>query len=76
MLFLNELIAALRLAHSVGERPHGHFDHDANAVCGPTKRESTQPHPGGHAPSVTPSIEGFEVTEDPVTGELLYSARR
>ena len=76
MLFLSELIAALRLAQSVGERPHGHFDHDANAVCGPAKQESTRPRAQGRSGSGAASIKGFDVTEDPVTGELLYSARR
>ena len=34
MLRISELVKAIELALSVGERPYGHFDHDAKCFTG------------------------------------------
>lgn len=80
MLTLKELIPALQMAQAVGDRAYGHFDHDANAIIGPTPVVALPPASRATQSSTlstgqTVSMDAFEVREDPVTGELLYYPR-
>lgn len=67
MLRLQELLKAIRHAQLVGERPYGHFDHDAKAHSGPPSREHLQSFPAG-----VPGDDPYEPREDAATGELFY----
>jgi hypothetical protein len=71
VLRVSELVPALLLAQAVGERPFGHFDHDANAVAGPPSNGS---RPAARAAG-TAVFGNLEEYEDPVTGEALYRPR-
>jgi hypothetical protein len=76
---LDELIKAVDLARAVGERPYGHFDHDANLLSGPfarnrralTMRSRKKDTAQIEKPTVI-SNTLYEAYEDPETGEVLY----
>lgn len=77
MLKINELVKAIDLAQAIGQRPYGHFDHDAKCFSGPSSNGS-HAKGGDVKNSLSPSgIEiktRFESFEDPETGEVLYRA--
>jgi len=78
MLRIDELIRAIDLAQAIGQRPYGHFDHDARCFTGPA---SNRVAPITHA-RIEPSElqQGnktetrYESLEDPETGEVLFRA--
>jgi hypothetical protein len=74
MLRLEEFIDAVSIARAVGERPYGHFDHDANRLCGPSVRRNSSVKHGlsEKEAAVVSSNTFYEVFEDPETGEVLY----
>ena len=57
MLKVKEIAASLKFARAVGERHHGMFDHNANAVSGPqdwasgARRDSSRADETGEADS-------------------------
>jgi hypothetical protein len=58
------------LARAVGQRRHGHFDHDANCATGPFPEASFETR-RVEGPADAPAIR-FEITKDAKTGEPLY----
>jgi len=71
MLRLRELDSTIHHSQAVGERPYGHFDHDANCMAGPAE---TTPHPKSTA-ETPPTKEGYILRIDATTGEYLYFPR-
>lgn len=75
MPYFDELNETLKFTRSLGQRPFGHWDHDAKAVIGPPVR------PEGNSeikqPSATPGFgeQGetvvYKQQTDPRTGELI-----
>jgi hypothetical protein len=79
MLTVEEIIEAVVSAQAVGQRPHGHFDHNANCATGPhvPSGDRIEP-PAAEMPPTGTSSEAFDIryeaTPDPGTGGLLYRA--
>lgn len=75
MLRLTELKDALRLMRAVGDRRHGHFDHDARSLAGPDRRSHqrlAQEAPEGFTLRDAYGAPCMESYEHPSTGELLF----
>jgi hypothetical protein len=79
MLRFDELIKAVDFARAVGERPYGHFDHDANRLCGPVIRHhesitavSLKDEMSETKSQISTSNTFYEAYESPKTGEVLY----
>lgn len=80
MLTVDEFTNSINMAQAVGERPYGHFDHDAMCLSGPVMKKNIL------IKSVPPKIEEAEEElplqgppkthyksfENPETGEILY----
>jgi hypothetical protein len=81
MPYLSELLATLKFTRLLGQRPFGHYDHDATLVIGPPSCEATpvalhdlrQKAPMGTEEN-TETITYEQYTE-PRTGEILYRRR-
>lgn len=79
MLRISELVKAIELALSVGERPYGHFDHDAKCFTGSfVKNYRSQSNYLFKQEDLTSKIQTivpknrYEAFEDSETGEILY----
>lgn len=78
MLRIEELVKAIDLAQAIGQRPYGHFDHDARCFTGPAGNRNAVFTEGYQATAKSQqSCETeprYETFEDPDTGEVLYRA--
>lgn len=78
MPYLSELLATLKFTRLLGQRPFGHYDHDATCVIGPPTCELE----GLAAPDLAyqqfANVEEatetvtYEQYTEPRTGEVLY----
>lgn len=81
MLRLSELKAAIAITQAVGQRRHGHFDHDAHAATGPFPAETSAPK-SAKRPLKAKGVKSVvkartpRQVRDPVTGQAIMQERR
>jgi hypothetical protein len=81
MPYLTELLAGLKFTRLLGQRPFGHYDHDATLIIGPPSCEATLavPPDAGRQDLVQTAKPAETVTyekyQEPRTGEVLYRVR-
>lgn len=65
---VSSLVRTAEFLHAAGERPFGHFDHDAKNMQGPAERPSAPPEPSAN------SAARYEFTLDE-SGDVVGIAR-
>lgn len=80
MLRISELRDALEMTRSLGQRRHGHFDHDAHSATGPFPPSpcvaEVAPQPAGKPGCSEDRAAPLEQFTDPATKQPLFRQRR
>lgn len=77
MLRPDDFVDLVKFARAAGERQFGPYEGHANRLTGPPRRSSVTGRGAGRGQSSPPSSSSpFDKVEDPITGEVLYKAKR
>jgi hypothetical protein len=77
MPYFDELCETLKFTRSLGQRPFGHWDHDAKAVIGPPVRPEADLYVTSPSSATRSDERGqtvvYEQQTEPRTGELILT---